>query len=146
MLNICQPHPMGHGPLQWRHNGRDCVSNHQPRDCLLNRLFRGRSKKTSQLHVTGLCAGNSPGTGEFSAQMASNAENASIWWRHHNSWTTPCWCYPQTDKNASPSFVVFLYIWQGSLKWSHPPWTKWPPFRRRYFQVHSCEWKVSYFD
>ena len=29
-----------------------------------------------------LC-GNSPGTGEFPAQMASNAENVSIWWRHH---------------------------------------------------------------
>ena len=29
------------------------------------------------------CAGNSPGTGEFPAQMASNAENTSIWWRHH---------------------------------------------------------------
>ena len=24
-----------------------------------------------------------PGTGEFSAQMASNAENVSFWWRHH---------------------------------------------------------------
>ena len=23
------------------------------------------------------------GTGEFPAQMASNAENVSIWWRHH---------------------------------------------------------------
>ena len=23
--------------LQWRHNERDGVSNHQPRDCLLNR-------------------------------------------------------------------------------------------------------------
>ena len=40
-------------------------------------------KKTSKLRVTGLCAGNSPGTGEFPAQMASNAENVSIWWRHH---------------------------------------------------------------
>ena len=27
------------------HNGRDSVSNHQPHDCLLNRLFRRRSKK-----------------------------------------------------------------------------------------------------
>ena len=26
--------------LIWRHNGRDGVSNHQPHDCLLNRLFR----------------------------------------------------------------------------------------------------------
>ena len=33
--------------LRWRHNGRDNVSNHQPHDCLLNRLFRHRSKKTS---------------------------------------------------------------------------------------------------
>ena len=70
-------------PLQWRHNGRDSVSNHRPHDCLLNRLFRRRSRKTSKLRVTGLCAGNSPGTGEFPAQMASNAENISIGWRHH---------------------------------------------------------------
>ena len=64
--------------LQWRHNGRDGVSNHQPHDCFLNRLFRRRSKETSKLHVIGLCAGNSPGTGEFPAQMTSNAENVSI--------------------------------------------------------------------
>ena len=31
----------------------------------INRWFRRRSKKTSKLRVTGLCAGNSPGTGEF---------------------------------------------------------------------------------
>ena len=49
------------GPLQWHHNGRYSVSNHQPHDCLLNRLFRCRSKKISKLRVTGLCAGNSPG-------------------------------------------------------------------------------------
>ena len=69
--------------LQWRHNGNDSFSNHQLHDCLLNRLFRCRSTKTSKLRVTGLCAGNSPETGEFPAQMASNAENVSIWWRHH---------------------------------------------------------------
>ena len=68
--------------LQWRHNDHDGVSNHQPHDCLLKRLFRRRSKKTSKLRVTGLCTGNSPGTGEFPAQMASYAENVSIWWRH----------------------------------------------------------------
>ena len=70
--------------LQWRHNGRDNVSNHQPHDCLLSRLFRRRSKKTSKLRITGLCEGNSPVTGEFPAQVASNAENVSIWWRHHD--------------------------------------------------------------
>ena len=56
------------------------VSNHQPHDCLLNLLFRRRSKKTPKLRVTGLCGGNSPVTGEFPTQMASNAENGSIWW------------------------------------------------------------------
>ena len=40
-------------------------------------------RKKSKLCVIGLCAGNSPGTGEFPAHMASNAENVSIWWRHH---------------------------------------------------------------
>ena len=71
--------------LQWRHKGHGSVSNHQPHDCLLDRSFRRRSKKISKLRVTGLCAGNSPGTGEFPPQMASNAENVSIWWRHHDA-------------------------------------------------------------
>ena len=66
------------------HNGYDGISNHQLHRCLLNRLFGCRSKKTSKLRVTGLCAGNSPGTGELSAQRASNAENGSFWWCHHD--------------------------------------------------------------
>ena len=69
--------------LQWRHNGPGSVSNHQPHNCLLNRLFRRRSQKILKLRVTGLCAGNSPGTGEFPTQRATNPENVSIWWRHH---------------------------------------------------------------
>ena len=40
-------------------------------------------RKTSKVRVTGLCVGNSPEAGEYPAQMASNAENVSIWWRHH---------------------------------------------------------------
>ena len=71
--------------LQWHHNGHNGISNHQPHDCLLNRLFRRRSKKTSKLRVTGLCERNSPVTGEFPAQRASNAENVSIWWCHHGN-------------------------------------------------------------
>ena len=74
---------VGYVALQWRHDGRDGVSNHQPPDCLLHHLFRHRSKKTSKLRVTGLCEGNSPVTSEFPAQMGSDAEHVSIWWRHH---------------------------------------------------------------
>ena len=69
-------------PLQWCNNGRDNVLNHQPHDCLPNRLFRRRSTKTSKLFVIGFCAGNSPVTDGFPAQMASNAGNIFIWWRH----------------------------------------------------------------
>ena len=47
--------------LHWRHNDHGGVSNHQLHCCLLNRLFRRRSNKTSKLRVTGLCAGSSPG-------------------------------------------------------------------------------------
>ena len=60
--------------LQWRHNERDGVSNHQPHDCLLKRLFRGRSN----FRVTDRCEGI------HLAQRASNAENVSIWWRHYD--------------------------------------------------------------
>ena len=90
--------------LQWRHTGRDSVSNHQPHDCLLNRLFRSKSTKTSKLRVTGHCAGNLPGTNEFPAQMASNAENVSIWWRHHGQTSVKCPCY-QTDLRTIPSSI-----------------------------------------
>ena len=69
--------------LQWRHNECDGVSNPQPHDCLLKRLFGRRSRKTSKIRVTGICVGNSLVTGEFPAQRASNAENVSIWRCHH---------------------------------------------------------------
>ena len=85
--------------LLWRHNEWDSVSNHQPHDCLLNCLFGRRSKKTSKLRVTGLCAGNSPETGEFPAQRASNAENVSIWWRHHEIARAHCVAIWQTHFN-----------------------------------------------
>ena len=65
-----------HSSLQWRHNGCDGVLNNRRIDCLLNRLFRRRSKKTSKLRDTGLSRGKV--TGEFSAQRASNVENVSF--------------------------------------------------------------------
>ena len=47
--------------LQWRHNKRDDISNHRRLDCLLHRLFRRRSKKTSKLRVTSLYVGELTG-------------------------------------------------------------------------------------
>ena len=54
--------------------------------------IRRRSKKTSKLRVTGLCVGNSPGTGEFPAQSPVTREmfpfddvimicRFNSWWR-----------------------------------------------------------------
>ena len=58
-----------------------------------------RSKKTSKLRVTGLCEGNSPVTGEFPAQRASNAENAPIRWRRHEKQRI------ENDSNANNDIV-----------------------------------------
>ena len=69
--------------LQWHHNERDGVSDHRHLHCLLSCCFRRKSKKTSKLRATGLCVWNSPVTSESPAQKASNAENVSIWWCHH---------------------------------------------------------------
>ena len=95
--------------LQWRNNERDGVSNHQRLDCLLNRLFRCKSKKTSKIRVTGLCVGNSPAIGEFPAYRASNAENVSIWWRHHEK---------QTDESTPPQQPA-AYVSLLNPEWDH---------------------------
>ena len=60
--------------LQWRHNGGDIVSKYQPHGCLLRRLFRRGSKATLKLRVTGFYEGNTPATGEFPEQRASDAK------------------------------------------------------------------------
>ena len=95
-----------HGALRWRHNECDEVSNHQPLDCLLNRLFRRRSRKTSKLSVTGLYEGNSPVTGEFPAKRTSNAEYIAIWWRHHGVWDDSAGPPPNHIVGTSVGFSV----------------------------------------
>ena len=62
LLTVCEMSGGGYGTLQWRNNVLASVSNHQPHGCLLKRLFKRRSKKTSKLRVIGLCARNSPVT------------------------------------------------------------------------------------
>ena len=89
--------------LQWRDNEQDGVLNHQPHNCLLNRLIRRQSKKTSKLRVTGLCVV----TGEFQSQRASNAENVSIWW-HHHGW--------EGSSKLTKTHWDFLYPFPGSLQ------------------------------
>ena len=168
--------------LQWCHNDRHGVSNHQPHDYLLNRLFTNQrkhqspgsltfvrgfhrrpvscgcdticgklhregnvvflhysgvitslkaslirnvsniystvcsrtSKKTSKLRITGLCEGNSPVTGEFPAQRASNAEKVSFWWRHHGKILASS--YPESCLFDNLQRKLMM---KNSFKWRH---------------------------
>ena len=106
--------------LEWRHNGHDGVSKHQPHNCSLNRLFRRRSKKTLKLRVPGLCAGNSPVIGEFPSQKASNAENVSIWWRHHAYGLRNLHCSDNWHTRSKTSNLTTEY-WtlRNKLQWNY---------------------------
>ena len=109
--------------LQWHHNGRDSVPNHQPLDCLLNLLFSPWSKKISKPRVTGLCVGNSPVTGEFPAQRASNTEKVSIWWRHN---VFSLYGHPQVELQSSePSGISSParsgLVHQMEVEWNPEP-------------------------
>ena len=106
--------------LQWRHNEHDGVSNYWYLDYLLNRLFRCRSKKTSKLHVTGLCEGNPLVTGGF----PSNAENYPIWWCHHDDSTHigpvmwkafPCHDITMFLVTVGTGMIVLQCQWNKSL-------------------------------
>ena len=61
-----------------------------------------RKEQSSTSHVTGLCVVNSPVTGEFPAQRASNAENVSISWRHH----VDCCCLGRPIRLPCPVLQV----------------------------------------
>ena len=111
---------------------------------------RPRSKKTSKLCVTGLCVGNSPGTGEFPAQRASNVENDSIWCHHHVVWIScqvgishliQCTCYHFVSNFELSvgclSVKYYLHIgqvsWQLSLKLSNAFPTKYADYTELIF-------------
>ena len=79
--------------------------------CLLNHLFMHRPKKTLKLRVTGFYEGNSPETGEFPPQRARNAENVSIWWRHHDLGDSKVISFNYGWLISLPQFWVKTHIW-----------------------------------
>ena len=58
-----------------------------------------------KLRVIGLCDGNSPVTGEFPEQRASNAENVFIWW--HHQFITYCLTFEKSTVTL-PSFHDYI--------------------------------------
>ena len=128
--------------LQWRHNERDRVSNHQSPDCLFNRLFKAQIKENIKAPRHWPLWGEFPGDGEFPHKGAVTgkmdpfddvimisarfhmplvAPIVRIWGSLFVDTETPSWCFCR------------MFHWN--------PWTKWPLFRRRYIQIYFCEWK-----
>ena len=65
-------------------------------------------RKHKKLRITGLCAGNSPETGEFPSQMANNAQKISIWWRHHQFYQSGMYILAN-DKPTVPWQIQLYY-------------------------------------
>ena len=66
----------------------------------VEQLMWAHIKETSKSALLALCEGNSLVTGEFPAQMASNAEKSSIWWRHNE---------------RQNQYYVTHYLWSQAL-------------------------------
>ena len=118
--------------LQWRHNERDGVSYHRRLVYLLNRLFRRRSKKTSKLHVTGLCEGNhrwpvdSPHKGPVTRKIlpfddvimwarTTNAHCIDVTWTswHLKSQATDCFFFNnlfRITRKQTPTLALHYWI------------------------------------
>ena len=127
--SMCWLHPS----LHWRHHWHDSVSNYQPYDCLLNRLFRRRSKKISKLCVTGLCAGNSPVNDEFPTQGPATRRMCSFddvimvmkdaiellkWFVSANMLMTIFESLEHTGLNFNINWV-----WLSDVMWRHRTWS-----------------------
>ena len=130
--------------LQWCHNQCNGISYHQPHVCLLNHLFKRRSKKTSKLRITGLCEGNSLVTGEFPTQRASNMENVSIWW-----------CHPVVLTSSSPILthcgivMPYDYVawWYQAITWTNVNLSSmaypWEQFHKNCSWI-TCVWRLHF--
>ena len=118
-----------HDMTFWRrHNERHGISNHRRLNCLLNRLFRCRSKKTSKLRVTDLCEGNSPVTGGFPSlrpvtRKIFQCDGVIIWQllSHHTATETyfddlliPL-LQPRVTKNKYTFLCVRAKIYDGTI-------------------------------
>ena len=95
-------------PWQWRHNGREGVSNHRRFYCLLKCLFRHRSKKTSKLRVNGLCEGNSPVTVNSPHKRPVTRKMFSF----HDVNMSACW---QPRQISPHSYLQVTFLQTGSL-------------------------------
>ena len=109
--------------LLWRHNGRDGVSNHQPQ--FIQAQIKENIKAPRHWPLCREFTGNQ----WFPAQMASNTENVSIWWHHHEFSCYASPLKPTSDCKISSHFCIFVI--QNFLQWFHGD-TQIFHFRRTY--------------
>ena len=136
--------------LQWRHDEHDVISNPQPHDCLLNRLFRQRSKKTSKLRISGFVWGihqwpvNSPHKGPVTRKMLPfddiNMPNVvrNNWrWEIHFKWSciyiciyhlhpymkhAKVWCKRLGKALMRPLYSIMAICVMFAVKLQRHPW------------------------
>ena len=104
IFGVCVQHMSHNDVIKWKHFPRyhPFVRGIHLHHCLLNRLFRRKPKKTSKYPVTG----------EFPAQRAGNAENVSIWWRHHGCSSDHFTAWPKLHRsNTAPTRETWIWIW-----------------------------------
>ena len=108
--------------LQWSHNHHDGVSNHQPNDCLFNRLFRHRSKKH-----------------QFSASLAF------VWGIHQ--WPLNCPHKGQVTRKIFPFDDVIMWLKHSNvhedLALGNPTLWHGRNTHTRNFQIERARWKTS---
>ena len=99
--------------LQWRHNGRGSVSNHQSHDCLLNRLFRRRSKNVKGPRHWPLC-------GEFTGDRWIPRTNGQLRGKCFHLMTSS-WihCIKGTSRKISAGFTLCFELWLYLVNLSH---------------------------
>ena len=119
----------GHCSLQWRHNEHDGVSNHQPHDCLLNRLFKAQIKENIKAPRHWPLCGEFTGHRWIPAQRTSNAENVSMTSSYDARWSGACpehchecldirqWCHEQFFRGS-----LRHNQWQLLSVPRHPPY------------------------
>ena len=144
---------------QWRHSKRGGVSNHRRLDCLLNRLFRRRSKKTSKPSVTDLCEGNSPVIPLTKGQQREKCFHLmTSSWNHikrgngKDRWWASCSVFIKVYlqnrcyllMKISLQREIFILIVAAKSLWN-PQHIEAEAICRLHFQIHVLVWKSLYF-
>ena len=81
-------------------------------------IYSDADQRKHQSSASLAFVGNSPVTGEFPAQMASNAENVSIWWRHHERQVCRILCgihYATLNLNLNHDLTLYFWIFKANF-------------------------------